>query len=60
MMRLLDEYVPSRREVRRYQSQLEQCHEDVMIYLNLMMDICDEVSNEALFEKLSNEMEQLV
>jgi predicted RNA-binding protein Jag len=60
MLKLLDEDLPSRREVRSYQSRLEELFDNVMVELNTMMDIYDENNDEVMFGRLIDEMEQFV
>ena len=60
MLRLLDEDLPSRREVRRHQEQLEQYHEEVMSVINKLLDTCEEAQNLVAFNQLSEEMEHMV
>ena len=60
MLQLLDEDLPSRRDVRKHQAKLEQYHESVMVLMDKMLDICQEKKDVATFRKLNDEMDKLV
>ena len=60
MLQLLDEDLPSRREVRRYQAELDKYHEDVMVLMNNMLDICQESKHVVNFRKYNDEMDKLM
>ena len=60
MLRLLDEDLPSRREVRRLQEQLEQYHEEVMFAIIKLLDRYEDDHNPVVFDQMSEEMEHMV
>ena len=60
MLRLLDEDLPSRKELRVHQQHLENLHENVMELINMLMDYSEAARDTTGFVKLNEEMERLV
>ena len=60
MIKLLDEDMPSRRQVQSYQAALEDYQQELMDILEKMLDKCEEDNNAEQFKKLNDEVDKLV